>query len=93
MGIDPKKLNRRDFFDWALAQDADPTTWAGLLDVNLVAAARLTPLVLPHLIQGAPSTLIYLGSGAARNVYAYNAAYDAQKQRLEAEVAEWNARS
>jgi len=69
-------------FDWALAQDADPATWAGLLDVNLVAAARLTPLVLPHLIESAPSTLIYLGSGAARNVYAYNAAYVASKHGL-----------
>ncbi len=69
-------------FDWALAQDADPDTWAGLLDVNLVAAARLTPLVLPHLIEAAPATLIYLGSGAARNVYAYNAAYVASKHGL-----------
>ena len=69
-------------FDWAPAQDADPDVWAELLDVNLVAAARITPLVLPHLIEAAPSALVYLGSGAARSVYANNAAYVASKHGL-----------
>jgi NADP-dependent 3-hydroxy acid dehydrogenase YdfG len=69
-------------FDWAAADHADPDTWAQLLEVNLVAAARLTPLVLPALIDAAPSALIYLGSGAAHHVYANNAAYVASKHGL-----------
>jgi NADP-dependent 3-hydroxy acid dehydrogenase YdfG len=69
-------------FDWAAADVADPDTWTELLDVNLVAAARITPLVLPQLIASAPSALIYLGSGAARNAYANNAAYVASKHGL-----------
>jgi len=69
-------------FDWAAADVADPDTWTRLLDVNLVAAARITPLLLPHLIAAAPSALIYLGSGAARNAYANNAAYVASKHGL-----------
>jgi NADP-dependent 3-hydroxy acid dehydrogenase YdfG len=69
-------------FDWAPAQEAEPQTWARLLDVNLVAAAVVTPLVLPHLIAAAPSALIYLGSGAAHNIYANNTAYVASKHGL-----------
>ena len=69
-------------FDWAAADQADPHTWRRLLDVNLVAAAALTPLVLPPLIEAAPSALIYLGSGAAHHVYAHNAAYVASKHGL-----------
>ena len=66
-------------FDWAAADAADPSTWARLLDVNLTAAAFLTPLVLPPLLAAAPSALVYLGSGAARQAYAHNAAYVASK--------------
>jgi NADP-dependent 3-hydroxy acid dehydrogenase YdfG len=69
-------------FDWAAADQADPHTWRHLLEVNLVAAAALTPLVLPALIQSAPSALIYLGSGAAHRVFAHNAAYVASKHGL-----------
>lgn len=71
-------------FDWALADEADPQTWARLLDVNLVSAAVLTPLVLPHLAAAAPSALVYLGSGAAHAVYRNNAAYVASKHGLAA---------
>lgn len=71
-------------FDWALADEADPDTWARVLDVNLAAAAFLTPLVLPHLVQAAPSALVYLGSGAAHIVYRNNAAYVASKHGLAA---------
>jgi hypothetical protein len=34
----------------APADTADPATWGGLLDVNLTAAARLTPRVSPGLV-------------------------------------------
>lgn len=71
-------------FDWALADEADPATWARLLDVNLVSAAVLTPLVLPHLATAAPSALVYLGSGAAQTIYRNNAAYVASKHGLAA---------
>ncbi len=69
-------------FDWAPAHQADPTTWEGLLDVNLTAAAVLTALVLPTLVARAPSALVYIGSGAARRAYPFNAAYVASKHGL-----------
>ena len=69
-------------FDWAPADEADPATWQRLLDVNLTAAAVLTTMVLPPLLAAAPSALVYVGSGAARQAYANNAAYVASKHGL-----------
>jgi NADP-dependent 3-hydroxy acid dehydrogenase YdfG len=69
-------------FDWAAADQADAAAWEQVLTVNLTAAACLTPLVLPQLIQAAPSTLVYIGSGASRQVFANNAAYVASKHGL-----------
>lgn len=69
-------------FDWASADEADPDTWRRLLDVNLTAAAVVTSLVLPALVQAAPSALVYIGSGASRQVFANNAAYVASKHGL-----------
>ena len=69
-------------FDWAPADQADPATWAHLLDVNLTAAAVLTTMVLPPLLAAAPSALVYVGSGAGRRAYANNAAYVASKHGL-----------
>ena len=69
-------------FDWAPAHEADPAAWERLLDVNLTAAAVLTALVLPTLVQQAPSALVYVGSGAARRAYPFNAAYVASKHGL-----------
>lgn len=69
-------------FDWAPADKADPLIWDRLFDVNLVAAAATTRLVLPALIAAAPSALVYLGSGAARQVFPNNAAYIASKHGL-----------
>ena len=40
-------------FDWAPADEADPATWARLLDVDLTAAAVLTTMVLPPLLAAA----------------------------------------
>jgi NADP-dependent 3-hydroxy acid dehydrogenase YdfG len=71
-------------FDWAPADQADPTTWSRLLDVNLTAAARLTPRVLSRLRRATPSTLIYIASGAAHRVFPGNAAYVASKHGLAA---------
>ena len=69
-------------FDWAPAHRADPSVWERLIDVNLTAAATLTTLILPALIEAAPSTLLYIGSGAAHQAYPGNAAYVASKQGL-----------
>src|SRR5215211_5404919 len=71
-------------FDWAPADEADPTTWSRLLDVNLTAAARLTPRVLSRLRGDPPSTLVFIASGAAHRVFPGNAAYVASKHGLAA---------
>jgi NADP-dependent 3-hydroxy acid dehydrogenase YdfG len=69
-------------FDWADADQAQPEAWDQLFDVNLVAAAAATRLLLPALLAGAPSSLIYLGSAASRQAFAHNAAYVASKHGL-----------
>ena len=69
-------------FDWNLADQADPDTVRTVLTVNLTSAAAFAPMILPHLIQAAPSALILLGSGAAHQAFAYNAAYVASKHGL-----------
>jgi NADP-dependent 3-hydroxy acid dehydrogenase YdfG len=69
-------------FDWAPAHEADAGRWRQVLDVNLTAAAVLTSLVLPSLVARAPSALVYIGSGAARRAYPFNAAYVASKHGL-----------
>jgi NADP-dependent 3-hydroxy acid dehydrogenase YdfG len=74
-------------FDWAPADQADPATWGRLLDVNLTAAARLTPRVLARLRRTTPSTLVYLASGAAHRIFPGNAAYVASKHGLAALAA------
>lgn len=74
-------------FDWAPADSADPATWSRLLDVNLTAAARLTPRVLGRLRESTPATLVYIASGAAHRIFANNAAYVASKHGLAALAA------
>ncbi|HYO39345.1 MAG TPA: SDR family oxidoreductase [Nocardioidaceae bacterium] len=69
-------------FDWADADVADARVWERLLDVNLTSAALTTRLLLPRLLDSAPSTLVYIGSGAARAAFAHNAAYVASKHGL-----------
>ncbi|HEX8305686.1 MAG TPA: SDR family NAD(P)-dependent oxidoreductase [Jatrophihabitans sp.] len=69
-------------FDWADADVAEPDTWDRLLDVNLAAAAAATRLLLPGLLAGSPSSLIYLGSAASRQPFQHNAAYVASKHGL-----------
>ena len=43
---------------------------------------RVTRGVLPALLAGAPSSLVFIGSGAARTAYANNPAYVASKHGL-----------
>ena len=74
-------------FDWAPADEADPATWGHVFDVNLTAAARLTPRVLVRLRRAATSTLVFIASGAAHRVFANNAAYVASKHGLAALAA------
>jgi NADP-dependent 3-hydroxy acid dehydrogenase YdfG len=69
-------------FDWGPAETADPAVWRRLIDVNLTSAAVLTTMVLPALIDAAPSALVFIGSGASRQAFANNAAYVASKHGL-----------
>ena len=69
-------------FDWAPADEGDPAVWDELLTVNLAAAMRVTRGVLPALLAGAPSSLVLLGSAAARAPFAGNPAYVASKHGL-----------
>ena len=69
-------------FDWAPADEGSPDVWDELLTVNLAAAMRVTRGVLPALLAGAPSSLVLLGSAAARSPFAGNPAYVASKHGL-----------
>ncbi len=70
-------------FDWAPADEADPATWARLLTVSLTAAAVVTAAVAPALVRHAPgSALVHIGSTAADQAFADNAAYVAAKHGL-----------
>ena len=69
-------------FDWAAADEADPSAWHRLLDVNLTAASVFTAMVAPHLVANAPSSLVFIGSGASHQAFANNAAYIASKHGL-----------
>lgn len=69
-------------FDWAPADRADAAAWQSVIDVNLTAAATVTTHLLPALLAAAPSSLIYIGSGAAHRAFPNNAAYVASKHGL-----------
>lgn len=69
-------------FDWAPADQADPDAWARLLDTDLTAAAVLTAVVLPQLVEAAPSALVHIGSGAARRAHANDAVHVASEHGL-----------
>lgn len=69
-------------FDWAPADVGDPDIWDELLTVNLAAAMRVTRGVLPALLAAAPSSLVLIGSGAARTAFPGNSAYVASKHGL-----------
>lgn len=69
-------------FDWGRADHADPDAWRRLMEVNLTAPTTFTALAAPLLVAAAPSTLVYLGSGAAHQAYRDNAAYVASKHGL-----------
>ncbi len=69
-------------FDWAPADTARPQAWEDVFDVNLTSAALATRLLLPQLIDSAPSALVYIGSGASRQAFGGNAAYVASKHGL-----------
>ncbi len=52
------------------------------MEVNVTAPAVFTARVAPLLTSAAPSTLVYLGSGAGHQAYPDNAAYVASKHGL-----------
>lgn len=69
-------------FDWAPADEGDPDVWDELVMVNLASAMRVTRGVLPRLLAAAPSSLVLIGSSAARTAFAGNPAYVASKHGL-----------
>ena len=69
-------------FDWAPVHRADPGRWGELLDTNLASAAVFAAAVAPALVAAAPSCLVFIGSGAAHQAFANNAAYVASKHGL-----------
>ena len=69
-------------FVWGRADQVDPAAWQELMAVNVTAPTVFTALVAPLLVAAAPSTLVYLGSGAGHQAYADNAAYVASKHGL-----------
>lgn len=69
-------------FDWARADYANPSAWRSLMEVNVTAPTVFTALVAPLLVSAAPSSLVYLGSGAGHQAYPNNAAYVASKHGL-----------
>jgi NADP-dependent 3-hydroxy acid dehydrogenase YdfG len=71
-------------FEWAPAQDADAARWRQLAEVNVTAPMEFTALVLPALVEAAPTALIYLGSGGGPAIYPNNAAYVSSKHAIAA---------
>lgn len=69
-------------FDWADPVQADPATWARLLEVNLGAAMRLTYALVPALLGHPSSAVVCLGAAAGYQGFANNAAYVAAKHGL-----------
>lgn len=69
-------------FDWGRVDAADPEMWRTVMDVNVTAPTVFTAMVAPLLVRAAPSTLVYLGSGAGHQAFADNAAYVASKHGL-----------
>ncbi|MGW1540918.1 SDR family oxidoreductase [Streptomyces sp. NPDC002309] len=63
--------------------DLTPKTWHHQLDVNLVAPAELTRLLLPQL-RAAQGHVLFVNSGAGLNAHADWSAYAASKHGLKA---------
>lgn len=62
-----------------------PEQFRSMLDINVVAPAHLTRMLLPQLI-AARGTVVFTGSGASRNPVAQHIAYAASKYALQGYV-------
>jgi NADP-dependent 3-hydroxy acid dehydrogenase YdfG len=69
-------------FQWGQFDTADELEMDGVLASTFTAAAVSARAFLPALLQAAPSSLIFIGSGAGRQAYPDNAAYVAAKHGL-----------
>lgn len=69
--------------DLGAVGDLTPKTWLNQLNVNLVAPAELTRLLLPQL-RVAQGQVIFVNSGSGLNAHAGWAAYGASKHGLKA---------
>lgn len=62
-------------------EDAHPSMWRGMFDLNVTAPAELTRVLLPRL-RAAQGTVIYINSGAGRGAHPGNVVYAATKHAL-----------
>ncbi|ROR66709.1 SDR family oxidoreductase [Agrococcus jenensis] len=69
-------------FQWGRFDTVDPAGAESVLTTTFTAAVTTTQLLLPSLIAAAPSTVVFVGSGAGRQAYADNAAYVAAKHGI-----------
>jgi NADP-dependent 3-hydroxy acid dehydrogenase YdfG len=69
-------------FQWGRFDTVDESAMDDVLASTFTAAAVAARAFLPSLIHGAPSSLIFIGSGAGRQAYPDNAAYVAAKHGL-----------
>lgn len=64
--------------------EVPPGTWSDVLAVNLVAAARLCALVIPHMLEAGHGAIVNVSSRAAARGTPGRAAYSASKAGLKA---------
>ncbi|MGC5170209.1 SDR family oxidoreductase [Microbacterium sp. DT81.1] len=69
-------------FQWGRFDTVDESLMNDVLSTTFTAAATTARLFLPALVAHAPSTFVFVGSGAGRQAYPDNAAYVAAKHGL-----------
>lgn len=69
-------------FHWGRFDLADPAEVSDVITTGFTAAATTAHALLPALVANAPSTLVFIGSGAGMQAYPDNAAYVAAKHGL-----------
>lgn len=69
-------------FDLARVEDADPASWAGMYDVNVLGTLRTVQALLPALRASDTPLVLLTGSTAGRWTYEGGAGYTAAKHAL-----------
>ena len=65
-----------------LVEDADPTDWRRMYELNVVGTLRVTQALLPSLLASGGSTIVNVGSTAGHEVYERGGGYVAAKHGL-----------